>query len=338
MLKHKNTIIGTSLLGLALGCNAVTLESVLGVAAIGRTLDLAIPVQMAEGDDVTSACLEADVFHGDVQQDPSRIHLFFEPGAQPLSGVVRLTSSSPVDEPVVTIHLRAGCSQKNSRRYVLLADMPGDVVAAPSSPMPTASTAAIASVPTVPAAIKTVSSNLPAVAAVAKPRASSPKARPFTGKNPLSSANPFATVVRKSSLKLDKLEPKLEPMTVMSAVPAAKKVSTPTTTNGTPAAPVTAASAASPSTSPEELLRQTSRAKAMEDAVHALKTINASNQRSLAALGDKVQKAEATGHSKWWVYALAALLAAAALALAMLLNPQLSLTLQRALSKDNGGR
>ena len=42
---------------------------------------------------------------------------------QTQSATVTVSSQAPVDEPVVTVSLRAGCENKNTRRYVLLAEL-----------------------------------------------------------------------------------------------------------------------------------------------------------------------------------------------------------------------
>lgn len=115
------------MLCLACTSQALTLGRVRGVALIGKPLDVAVPVQMDLGESVSSLCFDAEVFHADTRQDASRVRVLVEASAQSQTANVRILSSAPVDEPVVTVYLRTGCGQKTSRRYVLLADIPSEV-------------------------------------------------------------------------------------------------------------------------------------------------------------------------------------------------------------------
>ena len=107
----------------AFSSQALTLGRMRGAALVGQGLDIAVQVQMDPEDTPASLCFEADVFHADTRQDPRRVQVTVEtaPASQLVN--VRVVSSAPVDEPVVTVYLRAGCTQKTSRRYVLLADI-----------------------------------------------------------------------------------------------------------------------------------------------------------------------------------------------------------------------
>jgi hypothetical protein len=89
-------------------------------------LDVTIQVQSDPGQNATSLCVEADVFHADSRVDAGRVQLTVEGTAQSETFNLRIVSSTPVDEPVVTIYLRAGCGQKTTRRYVMLADYASD--------------------------------------------------------------------------------------------------------------------------------------------------------------------------------------------------------------------
>jgi len=113
------------LLGLlaSLQVHAFTLGRVQGAALIGRPLEVTIQVQLNPGQSITSACFAADVFHGDTRQNPSNVKVQFEPATSALGARLRVTSGSRIDEPIVTVYVRAGCAEMVSRRYVLLADI-----------------------------------------------------------------------------------------------------------------------------------------------------------------------------------------------------------------------
>ena len=105
---------------LAVDATALTLGRARGAVLIGRPLELTIPVTLdpADGD---NPCADADVFYGDVKIRAPVVR--FEGGAN-RQGVIRLSASQPVDEPMVTVYLRAGCSQNFTRRFVMLSELP----------------------------------------------------------------------------------------------------------------------------------------------------------------------------------------------------------------------
>ena len=121
---------------------ALSLGRLQGSAQIGRPLALTVQIQTDPGEDLSALCLEAEVYHAETRQDPRGVRVQAD-AAQP--AMVRISSANGVDEPVVTLLLRAGCAQKTTRRYVLLADPPTDTVAPPalaaSSAAPAVSTA-----------------------------------------------------------------------------------------------------------------------------------------------------------------------------------------------------
>ena len=105
------------------GSIAMSMGKHRGAALIGRPLNISVEAILDSQEDLASLCLEADVFYADVRQDKSRVKVAAEKTL--VSGrdaVIRISSSALVDEPVVTIYLRAGCQQKTEKRYVVLAD------------------------------------------------------------------------------------------------------------------------------------------------------------------------------------------------------------------------
>ena len=105
-------------LGLGNGPSAVVL---------GQPLDFVVPLRL-EGDEAMPECLQAEVVVGDQRPLPTTVRVRGSGAAAAL----RVTSAAPVDEPIVTVQLSAGCVSKVQRRYVVFAD-PGTV--APSAPV-----------------------------------------------------------------------------------------------------------------------------------------------------------------------------------------------------------
>ncbi|MDD0809136.1 hypothetical protein PSQ20_02200 [Curvibacter sp. RS43] len=87
-------------------------------------MTLSFELKAEAGEDFDPACLDVVVFQGDSRIEGSRITL--SASGTGVDRVLRLKTSVPVDEPAVSVTLRAGCDVKTSRRYVLLTELPQD--------------------------------------------------------------------------------------------------------------------------------------------------------------------------------------------------------------------
>jgi pilus assembly protein FimV len=150
----RSGLVACVLLCAALSSVALTLGHSRGVALIGRPLDVGIAVTLDKPGQGADLCPDADVFQGDTRVDASRVTTSLEPGSGQ-NAVVRVRSSQPVDEPVVTVYLRLGCKEKFTRRYVLLSEEPGDFVAPVAAAAPAVRPAPVAP-PAPPAAAAAV--------------------------------------------------------------------------------------------------------------------------------------------------------------------------------------
>ena len=99
---------------------------------------MVIPLTLDEAEGGGSLCLEAEVLQGDTRVDDKRVTVSLEPGASPSASRAHVRSTVAIDEPVVTVTLRAGCDTKSTRRFVLFADLPVDAAAVASAPAPAA--------------------------------------------------------------------------------------------------------------------------------------------------------------------------------------------------------
>ncbi|MDB5956218.1 MAG: hypothetical protein JWP60_2826, partial [Ramlibacter sp.] len=106
---------------LAWDASALSLGRTHGAPLIGRPLELSIPVTL-DAPDAEGPCASAELFYGEsrVTRTPS---VRWEPGPAG-QGVLHVSSSEPVDEPMVTLYLRVGCGQSTTRRFVLLSEPP----------------------------------------------------------------------------------------------------------------------------------------------------------------------------------------------------------------------
>ena len=181
----KAAIFCCMLLGGVAPALALTLGSLPGPVWIGRSMDVALALYAEAGEDMAALCLEADVFYADTRQDPRGVSLSFKAGLPGQPAMLRIASAALVDEPMVTLHVRAGCVHKTSRRYVLLADPPLDLPAPAPAPPLAASPPALPAQPT-------------ASASASEP---SPPAAPTTAAPPIA-APPIAAPALAAPVKL----------------------------------------------------------------------------------------------------------------------------------------
>lgn len=145
---------------------ALTLGNLRGDALVGRRLSVSVPVQLDGGEVASSACPEVEVFFGDARLESSRLRLIWINPEATSQGVLRIDSTATLDEPVVTVQLRVGCSRPVSRKYVLLAEIPNepvrptpvvsDMAAVPESPKADEAAGGMRATPPMPAASMSV--------------------------------------------------------------------------------------------------------------------------------------------------------------------------------------
>lgn len=302
-MEHRTKIIGIALLCVALGSEALTLGRIRGAALVGRPLDMVVPVQLDAGEDASFLCFDAEVFHADARQDPSRVRVVVEATAQAQAPNVRILSSAIVDEPVVTVYLRTGCGQKTTRRYVLLADLQSDVVPA-TAPL-------VAQVP-VPAPAQM---NLASAAQVSPIKAPTPRVPRKTDRSRIERKLPdvkaLAPIPReaisekkaKTGLSAGQSRLKLDPLELLSDR-------------------VANLDADMTFPPPEDALRNMQKTQALEGDVKALRALAAKNEASISALRTRLQSAESERFPAALIYGLMALVLACLVALALLWNRQ----------------
>ncbi len=327
-------------LGLALLCfaaldsQALTLGRIRGAALIGQGLDVSIQVQTDPDEAASSQCFEAEVFHADARQDPARVQVSIEPTQTPQTLNVRIQSSVSVDEPVVTVYLRAGCTQKTSRRYVMLADVlsePAVPSAARAAPLPLvvpAGTPAATSAASTGAAIASAGG---AAASGRNSGASTNRAVATTAVRGKPAARPAAksTVLAEPARKAAAVKAvapsaagagaaeklvagraagqsrlKLDPLEVLSERVATLESST----------------ASAPAEQAAREARDAQRLQSLESSVKNLLAVAARNEASLAELRARLQQAESDRYANPLVYGLVALLLVALAGLAFLLS------------------
>ena len=121
LIKNRGFLAGGLLLSFAAASFGATLGPNLRSAVLGQPLDLSMQLMLDAGEDPSALCLDADVFYVDKPVDKSLVQLSTEKSGNTQDRLIHVRSIVPVEGPVVTVHMRAGCVQKSTRRYVVLA-------------------------------------------------------------------------------------------------------------------------------------------------------------------------------------------------------------------------
>ena len=114
--------IGMALFATATHCVALSLGGPQGNVIIGRPLDLLIRGTIDADEALSGLCLEAELLYGDSRVPASAVSVSIHKLAADGTGILRVRSGQVVNEPVVTLVLKAGCSTRLNRSYALLAD------------------------------------------------------------------------------------------------------------------------------------------------------------------------------------------------------------------------
>ena len=204
------TIVAISGLAASGGAAALGFGPIRSNVVLGQPLNLAVPVNLSEGEILGSECTSAEVTSGDNKLAPGLVRVRVTQGRDAGESVLRITTTSVVDEPVITVTVNAGCPTRLSRTLTLLADPPLVTTAAapaaaqtlptlapPGASPPTSaapagvSPAARATRPAQPARSTRLARSRPAsrasvaVAPRAAPAASAPAAAPATPLRPM---------------------------------------------------------------------------------------------------------------------------------------------------------
>ena len=106
------------------GAMALGFGQIRSSVVLGQPLNLAVPVNLAEGESLGGECASAEVTAGDVKLPAGSVRVRVTQGSDTAQSVLRITTTSAVEEPVLTVTVNAGCPTRMSRTVVLLADPP----------------------------------------------------------------------------------------------------------------------------------------------------------------------------------------------------------------------
>jgi len=327
--------IGGILLSTALSSSAITLGHHSGAAVLGRPLDMRVEAILAPGEGETDICLNAVVLYGETRLVPSAVRANLQRAMPDAQASVRIQATVPIDEPVVTVELRAGCTAAFTRRYVLLADPVSEPTqsnasqeaASTTSARPLPDVSAIAG-DALPAPVASAPGNDPAApnpaGDVRAPRAAADRPRPPARTSPPRSSRvvsdravPPPAPPPAPRLQLDAID--LSPVTKGDPAPKLPPslVSEPASTDVASAA--AGGLLGAPNTSSEDAVRDAEKLAALTAEVNALRASQSDSQATISELSSRVEQSR---QWQWLTYGLGALLALALMALLRLWRRQ----------------
>lgn len=314
--------LSTVLLALSLHAGqvmALGFGKVSNVTGLGQPLNFSVVVRLDADDALEPGCVHADVVVGDrpLGADTVRARLV-RVGA---SGErrIRVTTTVPIDEPTLSVTVRAGCPARLTRNFVVFADPPhtlpqlsaadaADLDDAPAdrpsssfrAPVDAGAASAPSRTPRAPRRPAAAPASTPAPAA--PPVASAPSPAPRKASRPAAPAAPAAPAGR-PTLRLDPVEvlsvgePQLRMATTLTTAPAA---------SGAVAAPV------DPDTA--QRLRDQAQLKQLEASVRQLREDVARREQTVQSLETRVKAAQGDRYANPLIYLLAGLCALLVLA------------------------
>ena len=91
---------------------------------LGQPLDFSAAMALDASESLTRECVFANVFAGDAKVPSSNVRISLETARDGSGRSVRVTTTTKIDEPVVTVEVTVGCTSSVSRRFVTFIDPP----------------------------------------------------------------------------------------------------------------------------------------------------------------------------------------------------------------------
>jgi hypothetical protein len=312
VLAIRRWVTGGVLCCIVFNAGALSIGRARSVTLLGKPLDFSVPISLDAQDDASQLCPEADVYFGDNRLGTSDIAVTIARGAGQES-VLRVRTNTVIDEPVVTVFVRAGCGQKSQRRFVLLADIETEATLPTQAERRGSALSQGPSSTTAPIGIENPSQQ-PATRSRSQRgggEVADQKRRPL-GDRPKSvvrrdieKAEPAARTLKPAArLKVDTLDPLAELFPALKG--SAEMLSAPNEEQRRTASALWRAINAQP----QDVLRDAERLQTLETNVKSLQAQTQNNQTAVADVKVQLDQARKERYANPLVYGLAGLLLA----------------------------
>ena len=92
--------------------------------ALGQTLSFTVGVRLDPGETLDADCVSAEVLSGENRLPQANLKLTVVDGSAAGERLVRISSTTPIDEPVVSMTLHIACGGRLARKFVAFIDPP----------------------------------------------------------------------------------------------------------------------------------------------------------------------------------------------------------------------
>lgn len=332
-------IVGSALLLSSGPAQSLGFGRSVNVSHLGQPLNFAATVRLEGEDSLPRECVAAEVLSGDFRVAPAALRISVEPASNPGERQVRVTTTSAIDEPVVTITLTVGCQARLTRSFVMLVDPPGINLAGTAAPETLPAQRLESDVaPVVAASQAAEAASAPRRVAAAAPSASAPSVAPRTRPRAVAAAPvPATRTAEATPTRPRERKPRSDvasgtssrggarlQLEAGSAAVVAAAASAVASTQAAAALAVAAAAsevAASNEAAASAALAASAaqqRIVSLEEQLRLLREESKKTQQALATLQSSLADAQASRYSNPLVYGLAWLSALLALAVAAL--------------------
>ncbi|MEP6874097.1 MAG: hypothetical protein ABI887_07000 [Burkholderiales bacterium] len=338
------TAIGTALWFAASSAHALGFGRITNATQLGQPLNFAAAVRLDVDESLARECVSAEVQSGDNKLQPGQIRATLEGGLESAERSVRVTTSTVIDEPVVTVSVTLGCTARITRKFVAFIDPPlinlaqGGAAPAPETLSPQRNDTQVAPLLTL------VEGEKPDVVAPRRPeRSTATRVRPRTNVAPRApvaprldvasgeaaasapAPRPKSSTPRRSSQGVRVAAGPGGPRLKLETAPAT--AATPASAASSPLVVAVAALATAEATSAaakvgeqaEQLAKERERIRVLEDGLNKLRAESQATQKAMATMQARLKDAESERYANPLIYGLAWLSALLALAVGWLL-------------------
>ncbi len=278
-------------------------------ATLGQPLDLAIPLRLDANEALSADCLAGQVYFADALQQAGTTTLRLDPARPDVSDrVLRLVTTTRVDEPIVTVELTVGCTAKVGRRFTLFADPPVVTAIAEPATAPSAGATPPAAADAAPPALPSRPRATAAPRPTARIRPTAPRRAAAPTPAPAPAAAATTTAPRAAATAPARRSTEASPKLQLAPLEAGARVAAAEPSAAELAASAVAAEQAASAALAAEAAAS-ARAAELATSLAKLRSDTLSAQQSISGLKTQLEQAQADRVDRSVLYALLAVVA-----------------------------
>ncbi|MDC8784432.1 type IV pilus assembly protein FimV [Roseateles koreensis] len=104
--------------------NALGVDRPSAQSALGQPLSLTFPVRLNAGESLSAECVQVEIYAGETRLLPTQLRVQLLGDSESTVRGLRVSSTQPLDEPIVNVRLSLVCPSRLTRQYSVLIDPP----------------------------------------------------------------------------------------------------------------------------------------------------------------------------------------------------------------------